>query len=168
MLGPEAPILTVPEVVLFAEIVPRVAVPVDAVILDPNVTAPSWSGIVAVLMVAVPTESVPIVAVPVEAVRLEPNVIAPSCRGIVAVLIVAVLIVAVPIVDEFTDEVPMLCVPTERVPMVAVPVDAVKLVPKVTGPERVVLLETVKDPVLCTPEVEIERAEEVLSPSVMT
>jgi len=41
MLGPEAPILTVPEVVLFAEIVPRVAVPVDAVMFDPNVIAPS-------------------------------------------------------------------------------------------------------------------------------
>lgn len=86
----------------------------------------------------------------------------------VAVLIVAVLIVAVPIVDEFTDEVPMLCVPTDRVPMVAVPVDAVKLVPKVTGPDRIVLLETVKDPVLCTPPMARERADDVLSPSVIT
>lgn len=87
---------------------------------------------------------------------------------IVAVLMVAVLIVAVPMVELLTEDVPMLCVPTDNVPMVAVPVDAVKLVPKVTGPERVVLLETVKDPVLCTPDVDNDKAEDVLSPSVMT
>lgn len=99
-------------------------------------------------MVAVPTDNVPIVAVPVEDVIFDPNVTAPSCKGMVAVLIVAVLMVAVPIVDEFTDEVPMLCVPTESVPIVAVPVDAVMFVPNVTGPDRVVLLDTVNDPVL--------------------
>jgi hypothetical protein len=40
-----------------------VAIPVDAVILEPNVTEPSWSGIVAVLM-----EAVEIVAVLAERV----------------------------------------------------------------------------------------------------
>ena len=37
-------------------------------------------GMVAVLIVAVPTESVPIVAVPVDAVRLVPNVTIPERR----------------------------------------------------------------------------------------
>jgi hypothetical protein len=52
MLGPAAPTLTVPAVILFeivelvtvsdvATSVPIVAVPVDAVMLDPNVIAPS-------------------------------------------------------------------------------------------------------------------------------
>jgi hypothetical protein len=54
------------------------------------------------------------------------------------------------------------------VPIVAVPVDAVKLVPKVTGPVRMLALDTVNDPVLCTPDVEIDNAEDVLSPSVTT
>ena len=61
-----------------ATIVPSVAVPVEAVMLEPNVTAPSWSGIVAVEIVAVLAESVPMVAVPVDAVMLEPKVTAPS------------------------------------------------------------------------------------------
>jgi hypothetical protein len=74
-------------------------------------------------------------------------------EGMVAVLMVAVLMVAVP---------------TERVPMVAVPVDAVRLVPNVTGPRRLLLLETVNDPVLCTASIPIERADDVLSPSVIT
>lgn len=89
MLGPDEPRRSVPVVSLFDTVefvdvsevvtkVPIVAVPVDAVMFDPNVIDPNWSGIVAVLIVAVPTESVPIVAVPVEAVMFEPNVIAPS------------------------------------------------------------------------------------------
>lgn len=73
------------------------------------------------------------------------------------------LTVDIPIVD-----VPTLCVPTLNVPIVAVPVDAVKFVPNVTGPKRRLLLETVNDPVLCTPDVERDRAEDVLSPSVIT
>jgi hypothetical protein len=87
-------------VAVLADSVPMVAVPVDAVTLEPKVTAPSWSGIVAVLMdaveivavesvtegmvavliVAVPTERVPMVAVPVDAVRLAPKVTAPDRR----------------------------------------------------------------------------------------
>ncbi|NBW16832.1 MAG: hypothetical protein EBR82_53535 [Caulobacteraceae bacterium] len=89
MLGPVAPIRYVPDVILFemvefvavsdvTERVPIVAVPVDAVIFDPNVTAPNCNGIVAVEMVAVPADNVPIVAVPVEAVMFEPKVTAPS------------------------------------------------------------------------------------------
>ena len=76
---------------------------------------------------------------------------------------VSVLTVDIPIV-----EVPTLCVPTLKVPIVAVPVDAVRLVPKVTGPKRLLLLETVNDPVLCIPDVERDNAEDVLSPSVIT
>jgi hypothetical protein len=79
-------------------------------------------------------------------------------EGMVAVLMVAVLMVAVLIV----------AVPTERVPMVAVPVDAVRLVPKVTMPVSRLVPSTAKEPVLCTPVVERLRADEVLSPSVMT
>jgi hypothetical protein len=41
-------------------------------------------------------------------------------------------------------------------------------VPKVTGPKRLLLLETVNEPVLCTPVVERDKAEDVLSPSVIT
>jgi hypothetical protein len=143
MFGPVAPISSVPTVAVvrtdippvfeivpivavLAEMVPSVAVPVEAVMLEPNVTAPSWSGIVAVLMVAVDS---------------------------VAVLIVAVEMVAVL---------------AEMVPMVAVPVDAVKLVPNVTAPRSLLIPSTAKEPVLCTPVVERLRAEEVLSPSVMT
>jgi len=70
--------LSVPIVDVLTISVPIVAVPVDAVMFDPNVTAPRMVGIVAVEMVAVPAERVPIVAVPVDAVILEPNVIAPS------------------------------------------------------------------------------------------
>lgn len=68
----------VPIVALFTLIVPRVFVPVEAVMVEPNVTAPSWSGIVAVEIVAVLADSVPMVAVPVDAVMLEPKVTAPS------------------------------------------------------------------------------------------
>jgi len=113
---------------------------------------------VAVEIVAVLADKVPIVAIPVDAVILEPNVTEPSWSGIVAVLMEAVEMVAVLIV----------AVPTERVPMVAVPVDAVRLVPKVTMPERRLVPSTAKEPVLCTPVVERLRADEVLSPSVMT
>jgi hypothetical protein len=54
------------------------------------------------------------------------------------------------------------------VPIVDVPVDAVRLDPKVTDPRRRLLLETVNDPVLCTASIPIERADDVLSPSVIT
>jgi hypothetical protein len=85
-------------------------------------------------------------------------------------------------VDVLTTSVPIVTVPVEAVrlvpnvagpdansvPIVAVPVDAVMFVPKVTGPKRLLLLETVNDPVLCTPVVERDNAEDVLSPSVTT
>jgi hypothetical protein len=76
----------------------------------------------------------------------------------VAVLIVAVLIVVLPILEVLF----------ERVPIVIVPVDAVMVDPKVTGPKRLLLLETVKDPVLLTSDVERERADvPELSPLVI-
>ena len=53
------------------------------------------------------------------------------------------------------------------VPIVAVPVEAVKLVPKVTGPERMLLLETVSDPVLLTSVVERDKADAVSFPLVI-
>jgi hypothetical protein len=93
----------------------------------------------------------------------DPKVIFPSWSGIVAVLIVAVLIVAVLIVAVL-----IVAVLTDSVPIVAVPVEIVMFDPKVTGPKRLLLLETVSDPVLCTPVVERDRAEDVLSPSVIT
>ena len=76
MLGPDAPILYVPDVILFdmvefvtvsdvATMVPIVAVPVEAVMLVPKVAGPEEN-------------NVPIVAVPVDAVMFDPNVIAPS------------------------------------------------------------------------------------------
>lgn len=117
----------------------------------------------AVEIVAVPADSVPMVAVPVDAVIFDPKVTAPGWKGIVAVLMVAVEMVAVLIVA-----VEMVAVLAERVPMVAVPVDAVRLVPNVTIPESRLVPSTAKEPVLCTPVVERLRAEEVLSPSVMT
>ena len=49
--------------------VPRVAVPVEEVMLEPKVTAP---------VTRPDTASVPIVAVPVEAVMLEPKVMLPN------------------------------------------------------------------------------------------
>jgi hypothetical protein len=75
-------------VAVLAESVPMVAVPVDAVIFELKVTAPSWMGIVAVLMVAVEivavlivaVEMVAVLAVPVDAVRLVPNVTIPESR----------------------------------------------------------------------------------------
>jgi len=72
------------------------------------------------------------------------------------------------VVLEVTASVPIVDVPTISVPIVAVPVEAVIVDPKVTGPKRLLLLETVNDPVLCTPEVDRDNAEDVLSPSVMT
>jgi hypothetical protein len=54
------------------------------------------------------------------------------------------------------------------VPIVAVPVDAVMFVPKVTAPVRIDAPSTEKDPVLLTPVVERDSAEEVSSPSVIT
>jgi hypothetical protein len=68
----------VPMVAVFTLIVPRVFVPVEEVMVEPNVTAPSWSGMVAVEIVAVLADKVPIVAIPVDAVILEPNVTEPS------------------------------------------------------------------------------------------
>jgi hypothetical protein len=78
---------------------------------------------------------VPRVAVPVEAVILVPNVAGPDAN---------------------------------KVPIVAVPVEAVMLDPKVTSPVRVDAPSTEKEPVLLTPVVERDRAEDVLSPSVIT
>jgi hypothetical protein len=120
---------------------------------------------------------VPSVFVPVDEVKPVAKVETPRMLGIVAVLIVAVEIVAVP-----TDRVPIVAVPVEAVklvpnvarpdansvPIVDVPVDAVIVDPKVTGPKRLLLLETVNDPVLLTPEVDKDNAEDVLSPSVTT
>jgi hypothetical protein len=147
-------------------------VPVEAVILDPKVTAPRMVGMLAVEIVAVLADSVPIVAVPVDTVIFDPKVIAPSWRGMVAVLIVAVLADRVPIVAvpvEAVKLVPNVARPeANSVPIVDVPVDAVMVDPKVTGPKRRLLLETVNDPVLCTASIPTERAEDVLSPSVIT
>ena len=81
---------------------------------------------------------------------------------------VAVLMVAVEMVAVLMVAVEIVAVLAERVPMVAVPVDAVRLVPKVTTPDRRLVPSTAKEPVLCTPVVERLRADEVLSPSVMT
>jgi hypothetical protein len=88
VFGPVAPTFSVPTVAVFVtpsvpivdtftDSVPIVAVPVDAVILEPNVTAPRMVGMVAVEIVAVLAESVPIVAVPVVAEMLELKVAAP-------------------------------------------------------------------------------------------
>lgn len=85
-----------------------------------------------------------------------------------AVLIEAVEMVAVESVTEGIVAVLIVAVPTERVPMVAVPVEAVRLVPKVTMPVSRLVPSTAKEPVLCTPVVDRLRAEDVLSPSVMT
>jgi hypothetical protein len=52
------------------------------VTLVPNVTGPSWRGIVAVLIVAVLADKAPIVAVPVEAVKLVPNVAGPDANKV--------------------------------------------------------------------------------------
>lgn len=124
-------------------------------------------------IVDVLTISVPIVAVPVDAVMFDPKVIFPSWSGMVAVLIVAVLIVAVLMVAVLMvavliADVPTLCVPTLNVPIVAVPVEAVIFEPKVTAPLRMDAPSTEKEPVLLTPVVERDRAEDVLSPSVIT
>ena len=106
---------------------------------------------------------VPSVLVPVEAVMVEPKVVAPRMVGIVAVLMVAVLIVAVLMVAVL-----MVAVLADRVPMVAVPVEAVRLAPKVTAPVRREVPSTERLPVLLTPVVDRDRAEDVLSPSVIT
>jgi hypothetical protein len=116
---------------------------------------------------------VPSVFVPVEDVKPVAKVDTPRMLGIVAVLIVAVLIVAVLIVAVLIVavlmvDVPTLCVPTLRVPIVAVPVEAVMFDPKVTAPVRMDAPSTEKEPVLLTPVVERDRAEDVLSPSVIT
>jgi hypothetical protein len=136
---------------------------------DPTVVSP--------LLLIVVEAIVPSVFVPVEDVKPVAKVETPRMLGIVAVLIVAVEIVAVP-----ADSVPIVAVPVEAVklvpkvagpdansvPIVAVPVDAVKLVPKVTAPVSVDAPSTENDPVLLTPEVDKDNAEDVLSPSVIT
>ncbi|NBW18305.1 MAG: hypothetical protein EBR82_61060 [Caulobacteraceae bacterium] len=102
MLGPVAPILYVPAVILFeivefvavsdiTERVPIVAVPVDAVIFDPNVTAPNCNGIVAVETM---------VDVPVDAVRLVPNVTIPERRLVPSTASVPVLFT--PVVESWS------------------------------------------------------------------
>ena len=89
---------------------------------------------------------------------------------------------SVPMVEVLTDSVPIVAVPvdavklvpnvagpdTNRVPIVAVPVDAVRFVPKVTAPVRIEAPSTENDPVLFTPDVESDNAEDVSSPSVIT
>jgi hypothetical protein len=137
--------------------------------------APTWSVPVVprpVLLMVVDA-IVPSVFVPVEDVKPVANVDTPRMFGIVAVLIVAVLIVAVLMVAVLMVavlivDVPTLCVPTLNVPIVAVPVEAVIVDPNVTGPKRLLLLETVNEPVLLTPEVDKDNAEDVSSPSVIT
>jgi hypothetical protein len=80
------------------------------------------------------------------------------------------------------DNVPIVAVPVEavmlvpnvagpdanNVPIVAVPVEAVRLDPKVTAPVRMDAPSTDKEPVLLTPVVERDKAEDVSSPSVIT
>jgi hypothetical protein len=98
-----------------------------------------------------PIWSVPVVAKPVLLIVAE--AIVPS--------------VAVPV--EAVRFVPKVAGPdANRVPIVAVPVDAVRLDPKVTAPESIDAPSTEKDPVLLTPVVLRDRAEDVLSPSVIT
>ena len=153
------PKVAIPVLVKVVEaIVPRVLVPVEEV--KP------------VVKVVAPITEVPSVFVPVEEVKPVVNTVAP----IVAVPIDAVPIEAVPI-----DAVPKVFVPVDEVkpvvkvvapitaaPIVAVPVEAVKLVPKVTAPVSRLVPTTSNVPVLATPEVDTDRAEEVLSPSVTT
>jgi len=57
-------------------------------------------GIVAVLIVAVPTDKVPMVAVPVEAVRLVPNVTIPERRLVPSTASVPVLFT--PVVESWS------------------------------------------------------------------
>ena len=128
------------------------------------------------VLVKVVEAIVPRVFVPVEEVKPVVNTVAPETVPIVAVLIVAsaidaVLIDAVPKVFVPVDEVkPVVKVvaPITAAPIVAVPVEAVKLVPKVTSPVSRLVPTTSNVPVLATPTVDTDRAEEVLSPSVMT
>ena len=123
------------------------------------------------VLVKVVEAIVPSVFVPVEEVKPVVNTVAPETVPIVAVLIVASAIDAVPKVFVPVDEVkPVVKVVAPRiaVPIVAVPVEAVKLVPKVTAPVSRLVPTTSNVPVLATPEVDTDRAEEVLSPSVTT
>ena len=136
---------------------------------DPTVVSP--------LLLIVVEAIVPSVFVPVDEVKPVAKVETPRMLGIVAVLIVAVEIVAVP-----TDSVPIVAVPVDAVklvpkvagpdansvPIVAVPVEAVMFDPKVTAPVRIESPVTEKEPVLLTPEVDKDNAEDVLSPSVIT
>jgi hypothetical protein len=114
---------------------------------------------------------VPSVFVPVEEVKPVVKIVAPETVPIVAVPIDAVPIDAVPKVFVPVEEVkPVVKVvaPITAAPIVAVPVEAVKLVPKVTAPVSRLVPTTSRLPVLATPEVDTDRAEEVLSPSVTT
>jgi hypothetical protein len=136
-------IVAVEIVAVLADSVPIVAVPVEAVMFDPNVTLPSWRGIVAVLIVAVLIVAVEIVAV-----------------LIVAVLAESVPIVAVPVVAEMLEL------------KVTAPVTP-RLEDNVTAPvtarldDSVVAPATFSVPVDLTPAVDSCNALDVLSPSVM-
>jgi len=167
-LGPLAPTWSVPVVPtpvlvkVVEAIVPRVFVPVEEV--KP------------VVKVVSPITEVPKVFVPVEEVKPVVNTVAPETVPIVAVPIEAVPINAVPIeavpkvfvpVDDVKPVVKVVA-PITAAPIVAVPVEAVKLVPNVTAPVSRLVPTTSNVPVLATPEVDTDRAEEVLSPSVMT
>jgi hypothetical protein len=98
-----------------------------------------------------PTWSVPVVPRPVLLIVVD--AIVPS----VAVPVEAVMLV------------PKVAGPdANSVPIVAVPVDAVRLDPKVTAPVRIESPVTENEPVLLTPVVDRDSAEEVSSPSVTT
>jgi hypothetical protein len=152
------PVLTFDPVVAWSissTVPPVYAAVVNVTAVSFGPLAPTWSVPVVpnpVLLMVVDA-IVPSVFVPVEDVKPVAKVDTPRMLGIVAVLIVAVEIVAVP---------------ADNVPIVAVPVEAVMFEPKVTAPVSVVSPVTEKEPVLLTPVVERDRAEDVSSPSVTT
>jgi hypothetical protein len=159
MLGPVAPISSVPTVaspallMVVDAIVPSVFVPVEEVKPVAKVVTPLIVGIVAVLIVAVLIVAVPIVAVPVVAEMLELNV-------------------ATPVTPRLEDRVTAPVTPRLE-DRVAAPVTP-KLEDKVAAPvtakldDRVVAPAALSVPVERTPAVDSSKAEEVLSPSVIT
>ena len=147
ILGPLAPISSVPTVaspvllIVVEAIVPSVFVPVEEVKPVANVVTPFILGMVALLIVAVLIVAVPIVAVPVVAEMLELNV-------------------ATPVTPKLEDRVTAPVTP--------------KLEDKVTAPvtakldDKVVAPAALSVPVERTPAVDNSKADEVLSPSVIT
>jgi hypothetical protein len=134
-------------------IVPRVFVPVEEVKPVAKVVTPLIVGIVAVLIVAVLIVAVPIVAVPVVAEML-------------------VLNVATPVTPRLEDRVTAPVTPRLE-DRVAAPVTP-RLEDRVTAPvtarleDRVVAPAALSVPVDRKPALDSSKAEEVLSPSVMT